>query len=86
MNSTNHVVRSVLARHTRRDTGDVRASDDLYGDLRLTMLGLALVILDIEDILDVRIAMPDLDSIQRVEDLTSLARDAAARPNHGTGS
>jgi acyl carrier protein len=71
MTAIDHVVRGVLAYHTNRDASAILPRTDLYADLGLTTLGLALVILDVEDVHGVRLASDALASLVTVGDLVA---------------
>ncbi len=63
------IVRSVLAYQARRDSNEVRASENLYRDLGLTSLGFAMAARDLEDILGFQLDPDVLRSMHTVADL-----------------
>jgi acyl carrier protein len=78
MKSVNQTVCDVLAYHVNRDVTDFDGSDLLYGDLGLSLLGVALVVLDIEDELGVRLSVEALGARPTVGHVIALVHKAIA--------
>lgn len=70
------IVRGAVAYHANCGASGIRGSEDLYADLGLSPLALALVVLDVEDILEIRLDTEDLAAVQTVRDLLSSAKRA----------
>jgi len=70
------LVRHIVAAHLECNTSEVRAGDHLKRDLGITRLGLVLVCLDIEDILDVALSLESLERVHTLADLSRAAADA----------
>jgi acyl carrier protein len=68
-----NLVRALLAEHVKRDAGAICGADHLDRDLHIVPLSLALVVLDIEDLYDVRLSSEDLGSLTTVSDLARMA-------------
>jgi acyl carrier protein len=79
MNTLNRLVIRVLAYHINREESAIRPTDRLYEDLGLTTLGLALVILEVEDAYGLELPPDRLDSLETVRDLLATFTSASAR-------
>jgi hypothetical protein len=72
MRSLRHIVRQVIAIHTRRAASGVRPWQELETDLDLTPLELVLVALEVEGILDVDLDVGGLDEARTVGDVIAF--------------
>jgi acyl carrier protein len=79
MNTLNRLAIRVLAYHMNREESAIRPTDRLYEDLGLTTLGLALVILEIEDACGLELPPDRLDSLETVRDLLATFAGGSAR-------
>ena len=79
MTSMSRIVRGVLAHHAHQEAEAIRAVDHLHGTLGLTTLGVALAVLDIEDILDVRLRFEPRRRMETVGDLLALVHETVAQ-------
>jgi acyl carrier protein len=70
--------RAVLARHSGRDSHQIRAWDRLEADLDLTPLEMVLVLVEVEEALGVELPAEGLEAVETVGDLFAfLSRSLA---------
>jgi hypothetical protein len=79
VNCSNTVVQEVIARRTGRSTGAFPPGLVLLRDLHLHPLEVALVIVDVEDIVGVRVGLAEIGLIRTVGDLVSCVSREMAR-------
>jgi acyl carrier protein len=70
------LVRHVVAAHLECSTSEVRPRDDLEKDLGITRLGVVLIGLDLEDVLDVALPFETMDPVRTVADLARVVAEA----------
>jgi acyl carrier protein len=83
VNDSNTIVQEVIARRTGRSVKEFALGLQLVRDLRLHPLEVALVIVDIEDIVGVRVRLAEIGLIRTVGDLVSCVSHRLARTSGG---
>jgi hypothetical protein len=78
MKSVSTMVREVLARRAHRDVASIGFSLHLQHDLQLRPLEVALLSLDLEEVLGVSVSCHEIASLGTVGELTSLVSAAVA--------
>ena len=73
--SIGETVREVVAAHLELPPSAIRTEQRLDEDLGISSLGLVLMALDLEDVLDVRLPYDRLGEVRTVGALCSLARE-----------
>lgn len=73
--SIGETVREVVAAHLELPPSAIRTEQRLEEDLGITSLGLVLMALDLEDVLDVRLPYDRLGEVKTVGALCTLARE-----------
>jgi acyl carrier protein len=68
--SAEEIAREVIAAHLEVEPSSIKPHQHLERDLGITMLGLVLIGLDLEDVEHVSLAFEDFSGVQTVEDLS----------------